>query len=386
MASFLDKLRALYDCLMIPQERRSWLSIPGALSLEELCKADKVAAIREELAQLQAVRKAKMSEILGRAKEDLEAIWKCRMVGPLTKEMFWRNSVEDPEEELQRIQTEVHNVQEDLDEHEETLRKVNTFLERCRLAQELSIRQQNPGRLKNRGNALMQEEKDRKKVNALPSLKEELLLRVESFGDIIIHDRKLSERIEKECAFLEQIYSTSLSTSASRPTGKPNRAMSRTAAAVPSSSRPLTRSHTTLGNLSKGETPSSSSLRVPSSGFVYGTRPRTRMLEGETPLRRPAVDPPALRIQEASIVAPEASLLVSESTFSESVPLSSTIRDLSSDVAATSINKVWADRARVERIADQVCIFLFLYIVQFVYLLFIWKGIDGSKICSTGAR
>ena len=351
----------LYDCLVIPQERRSWLSIPGALSLEELCKADKVAAIREELAQLQAIRKEKMAEILGRAKEDLEAIWKCRMVGARTKEMFWRNSVEDPEEELQRIQTEVHNVQEDLDEHEETLRKVDTFLERCRLAQELSIRQQNPGRLKNRGNALMQEEKDRKKVNALPSLKEELLMRVESFGDIIIHDRKLSERIEKECAFLEQIYSTSLSTS--RPTAKP-----RTAAAVPSSSRPLTRSHTTLGNLSKGEIPSSSSLRVPSSSYVYGTRNRTRMLEGETPLRRPAVDPPALRIQEASIVAPEASLLVSESTFSESVPLSSTIRDPSSDVAATSINKVWADRARVERIADQVCIFLFLYIVQFVYL------------------
>ena len=207
MASFLDKLRALYDCLVIPQERRSWLSIPGALSLEELCKADKVAAIREELAQLQAIRKEKMAEILGRVKEDLEAIWKCRMVGPLTKEMFWRNSVEDPEEELQRIQSEVDNVQEDLDEHEETLRKVNTFLERCRLAQELSIRQQNPGRLKNRGNALMQEEKDRKKVNALPSLKEELLLRVESFGDIIIYDRKLSERIEKEIRDREQAVS-----------------------------------------------------------------------------------------------------------------------------------------------------------------------------------
>ena len=97
----------------------------------------------------------------------------------------------------------------------------------------------------------------------------------------------------------------------------------------------------------------------------------------------PAVNPPALRIQEASIVAPEASLLVSESTFSESVPLSSTIRDPSSDVAATSINKVWADRARVERIADQVCIFLTCTIRLFLSL---WKGIDGSKICSAGAR
>ena len=361
MAGLLDKVRALYDCLVVPQERRSRLCSPQAFSLEELCKVDKVAAIREELAQLQATRKENMAEILGRAKEELEASWRCRMVGDWTQQMFWRSSVEDPEEELRRIERETHDIQEELDKHEETLNKVNVFLERCRLAQELRVRQQDPRRLKNRGNALMQEEKDRKKVNALPSLKEELLGRVDRWGDIIIKDRKLSELIGSECSFLEQIYETSLSTSSTRPPAKSSAAMSRTTG-VPSSSRPLTRANSTLGlgssgNLAKGGTPSSSSLRAPSSSKVYGTRNRTRMMGGgESPLRRPAVKTPSLRVQECSIIAPEASLLLSESVFTESVPLSSTIQDPSAaEVDATSTNKAWVDRGRLELIADQVC-------------------------------
>merc|ERR550519_991007 len=360
VAGLLDKLRVLYDCLVVPQERRSRLCIPEAFSLEELCKVEKVAAIREELARLQATRKEYMAEILGRAKEELEASWRCRMVGAWTQQMFWRNSVEDPEEELRRIERETHDIQEELDKHEETLNKVNVFLERCRLAQELRVRQQDPRRLKNRGNALMQEEKDRKKVNALPSLKEELLARVDRWGDIMIQDRKLSELIGSECSFLEQIYETSLSTSSTRPPAKSSAAMSRTTG-VPSSSRPLTRANSTLGlgssgNLAKGGTPSSSSLRAPSSSKVYGTRNRTRMMGGgESPLRRPAVKTPSLRVQECSIIAPEASLLLSESRFTESVPLSSTIQDPSAaDVDATSTNKAWVDRGQLELIADQV--------------------------------
>ena len=282
------------------------------------------------------------------------------MVGAWTRQMFWRNSVEDPEEELQRIEKETHNIQEELDKHEETLNKVNIFLERCRLAQELRVRQQDPRRLKNRGNALMQEEKDRKKVNALPSLKEELMGRADKWGDIIIQDRKLSELIASECSFLEQIYETSLSTSSTKAPAKSSVAMSRTTGAPPSS-RPLTRANSTLGlggsgNLAKGGTPSCSSLRAPSSSRVYGSRNGTRMKGGEeTPLRRPAVKTPSLRVQEASMIAPEASLLLSESIFTESVPLSSTIRDSSAHVDAASTSKAWVERGRLELIADQVC-------------------------------
>ena len=49
------------------------------------------------------------------------------------------------------------------------------------------------------------------------------------------------------------------------------------------------------------------------------------------------------------MIVPEASVLLSESSFTESVPLSSTFQD-----PAAKFTEVWAERARVERIADQV--------------------------------
>ena len=49
------------------------------------------------------------------------------------------------------------------------------------------------------------------------------------------------------------------------------------------------------------------------------------------------------------MIAPEASVLLSESSFTESVPLSSTFQD-----PAAKFTEVWAERARLEKIADQV--------------------------------
>ena len=84
----MDKLRVLYDCLEVPQEERSSLCIKEASSLEELCKVDKVSAIREEVAKWQAVKKENMATILGRSKAEIEAIWRYRMVGARTQQAF----------------------------------------------------------------------------------------------------------------------------------------------------------------------------------------------------------------------------------------------------------------------------------------------------------
>ena len=350
----LDKLRVLYDCLVVPQEERSSLCIKEAFSLEELCKVDKVAAIREEVAKWQAVKKENMAKILGRAKAEIEAIWRYRMVGARTQQAFWRDSMEDPEEELKRIEMEVKNVQEDLNKHEETLQKWHTFLERCRLAHDLSLRQQDPARLKNRGNALMQEEKDRKKVNMLPSLKEELLARVQKEGDILLNDQKLSEAIAKEYSILEQIYESTQSTSTTKPTSRSSRTLSKTATSGPSTSRPMTRANSSLGFSTTGLV---AGFKAPTSSISRrnATRNCTKDNIGETPRRRPPpptkhlVPTPAVFVQEASMIVPEASVLLSESSFTESVPLSSTFQD-----PTAKFTEVWADRARVERIADQV--------------------------------
>ena len=273
------------------------------------------------------------------------------MVGARTRQVFWRDSMEDPEEELKRINMEVIRVQEDLNKHEETLQKWHTFLERCRLAHDLSLRQQDPARLKNRGNALMQEEKDRKKVNMLPSLKEELLARVQKGGDILVNDQKLSEAIAKEYSVLEQIYENTQSTSTTKPTSRSSRTLSKTATSGPSSNRPMTRANSSLGLSTIGRV---GGFKAPASSSIsrgYATRNRNKDDVGETPRRRPPptnhlVPTPAVFVQEASMIVPEASVLLSESSFTESVPLGTTFQDPAA--------KVRAERARVERIADQV--------------------------------
>ena len=84
MAILLKKVRALYDRLAVTQERQSRLCIPEAFSLEELCKVDKVAAIKEELAKLQAMKMENMAENLELVKKKVEECWRCRMVGPRT--------------------------------------------------------------------------------------------------------------------------------------------------------------------------------------------------------------------------------------------------------------------------------------------------------------
>merc|ERR1719494_1758280 len=352
--TLLDKLRVLYDCLVVPQEERSSLCIKEAFSLEELCKVDKVSAIREEVAKWQAVKKENMAKILGRSKAEIEAIWRYRMVGARTQQAFWRDSMEDPEEELKRIEMEVIKVREDLNKHEETLQKWHTFLERCRLAHDLSLRQQDPARLKHRGNALMQEEKDRKKVNMLPSLKEELLARVQKEGDILVNDLKLSEAIAKEYLVLEQIYENTQSTSTKKPISRSSRTLSKTATSGCSTNRPMTRANSLLGLSTIGRV---AGFKAPASSSIsrgHASRNRTKDDVGEPPRRSPPptnhlVPTPAFFVQEASLIVPEASVLLSESSFTESVPLSSTFQD-----PAAKFTEVWAEQARVERIADQV--------------------------------
>ena len=354
METLLDKLRVLYNCLLVPQEERSSLCIKEAFSLEELCKVDKVAAIREEVAKWQAVKKENMAKILGRAKAEIEAIWRYRMVGARTQQEFWRDAMEDPEEELKRIEMEVIKVQEDLNKHEETLQKWHTFLERCRLAHDLSLRQQDPARLKNRGNALMQEEKDRKKVNLLHSLKEELLAMVQKGGDILVNDQKLSEAITKEYSVLEQIYENTQSTSTTKPTSRSSRTLSKTATSGSSTNRPMTRANSSLGLSTIGRV---AGFKAPASSSIsrgHASRNRTKDDDGETPRRRPPptnhlVPTPAVFVQEASMIVPEASVLPSESSFTESVPLSSTFQD-----PAAKSTKVGVEQARLETVADQV--------------------------------
>ena len=166
----------------------------------------------------------RMADIMARAREDLEVLWEERLVGRAARQAFLAAELQDPDAELERLEEQTRLTQEELLGHGDVLKKLRRFLERCRLARELQLRLQDPGRLfKARGDDLMREEHDRNLVNALPGLKEELLGLVERWGDFAVMDSMVSAVVERETRLLEEIYENSLSTSTAARPARPKR-------------------------------------------------------------------------------------------------------------------------------------------------------------------
>ena len=387
VAAMVEQVRSLYDRLAVVQEERIHL---GA-DLDELCRTDAMETVAEELARLRRwlisscflllncisysfnpnfilsnpsltcprtrTKLERMADIVERAKEDLEVLWEERLVGRKARQAFLAAELPDPDAELERLEERTRIIQEELLGHGDVIKKLRRFLERCQLARELQLRLQDPGRLfKARGDDLMREEQDRKLVNALPAVKEELVELVERWGDFTVMDATVSQVVERETRLLEQIYENSLSTSAA---SRPARAKRGNVTASPRSKkrpgrlvtspagaqrRALTRSNSTLGaGSSAAAARTSSSLSCKTSG----TRGRMRAAD-ESPVARPSSalgtrPAPKARLAAPRLVVQEASL--SESVFGERVPLSSTMMG---DRQGEEVGRVLADYTRLE--------------------------------------
>ena len=297
-----------------------------------------------------------MGDIVASAREDLEVLWEERLVGRAAWQAFLAAELPDPDAELERLEEKTRHTQEELLRHGDVIKKLRRFLERCQLARKLQLRLHDSTRLfKARGDDLMREEQDRKLVNALPAIKEELLELVERWGDFAVMDATVSAVVERETRLLEQIYENHLSTStASRParakrgnvTASP-RSKKRAGRLVTSPAgvrRPLTRSNSTLGACSSAAAvKTSSSLSCKPSG----ARSRARAVD-ESPVARPSSalgtrPAPKARLAAPRLVVQEASL--SESVFGERVPLSSTMM---ADRQGEEVDRVPADYTRLE--------------------------------------
>ena len=272
--TLVQKVVKLYERLRVPQEERSALASGQVCGLEELARQDNMEEVRQELAGLLRRKEDMMSEILENARQDLERVWMRRRVGARARAIFLASSLEDQDEELLRIEEETGRVEEDISAHKDLLKKLETFLQRCSLAEELQLRVQDPERLfKARGKAMVQEEQDRRKVNALPTLRKELIGLVEQRGEIEVEDMSISRIIEEKSRLLEQIYESSLSSTV--PTAKAtngassSRGSSTTIATT--NRRPLVRANSDLG------TKSLAGSRAPGScKTVASTRSRAR--------------------------------------------------------------------------------------------------------------
>ena len=211
----VEQVTALYERLAVPQMERCPLSTGRVCALEELAKSENVAMIKEELVRLQRLQAENMAEILAKSKVELEAVWDECMVGPRTRRQFDEGSRGDLDLELNRIEEEIGRTLESKNRNREVYNKLRKFLNRCELAKDLQMRLQDPERLfKSRGLAMAKEENDRKMVNTLPGLKEDLLEYARTVDDLVVYDVSLSRLVDENTRVLEQMYESSLSTTA----------------------------------------------------------------------------------------------------------------------------------------------------------------------------
>jgi hypothetical protein len=240
----LEQVTTLYERLAVPQEERCPIVRGRVCGLEELGKSANIELMKLELARLQELQAKNLVVILKKNKADLEILWRECMVGSMTKIEFFECALDDPDNELTRIEEEVQKTVQYKSLNLEVLKKLKKFLDHCQLANDLQMRLQDPSRLfKSRGLDMAKEETDRRKVNALPGLRKELLDFVETRGDLKVFDVNMSRLVEDNFHVFEQIYESSFSATA------PSKTKARSADSRTSQSAQSPRSRRRQGHL-----------------------------------------------------------------------------------------------------------------------------------------
>jgi len=203
----LEDINGMYIRLDIPQIEQCPFSTGRVCGDEELIKEGYLYQLKKEKSRLEKMKVANMRVIVGNAKSELYELWEACMVGEVEREAFLNNLNDDTEDMLAPIENEISRYKNYQRLHKDTFMKLSAFFDLCDLAQDLKDRMKDPSRLfKNRGKALMKEEQDRKKVNTIPTRKEELLALAEHKGNLIIYDEMMSTYVEDQALIYEELF------------------------------------------------------------------------------------------------------------------------------------------------------------------------------------
>ena len=339
----VEQVVALYERLDVSPEDQCPLSSGRVCGLNELGKSENLEQVKKELKRMISLRAVNMRQIMEKSEAELVVLWNDCMVGPNVRKQFLDSALEDPDKELERLDVAIKEMQDYKERNRNILKDLQKFLDRCNLAKELQLRLLDPNRLfKSRGNAMAKEEADRKLVNTLPALKEELLELARTREDLIVNDVTMSQLIEDNCRLLEQIYESSLSrTTVSHNKTKTNSVKSNSSLrslnsprstkrvgrllTSPGLRRPLTRANSTLMSVSGRMTGSTKTLgtRTKRQNESPLSRPGKTLVQSSTMPRLHGRNPKIL-VSDASCNMQDAST-IDESAFKENVPSNSTL-------------------------------------------------------------
>jgi len=136
-----------------------------------------ISRLQSEINRLEEIKKANIEKFVNNLRNELHSLWDKCFYSPDQRNSFSPlHCIEFTEELLEEHEAEAQRLKVYLEENKELFDKVAARQEVWNKCMELERRAKDPSRLMNaRGNSLLQEEKERNKVNkALPRLEEEL--------------------------------------------------------------------------------------------------------------------------------------------------------------------------------------------------------------------
>jgi len=145
-----------------------------------------ISRLQSEINRLEEIKKANIEKFVNNLRNELHSLWDKCFYSPDQRNSFSPlHCIEFTEELLEEHEAEAQRLKVYLEENKELFDKVAARQEVWNKCMELERRAKDPSRLMNaRGNSLLQEEKERNKVNkALPRLEEELQDLIEAWEE-----------------------------------------------------------------------------------------------------------------------------------------------------------------------------------------------------------
>ena len=160
-----------------------------------------------------------VEELIKVINQELEALWIKCMVDEAEQAMVTSQLCnEDRGNVCELLEEEVSRLQCYYDDNKPILSKVLEFSKICSLAVDLRKRIDDPLRLTSRrgGLEVLNEEKDRKKVDSIAVLKEDISKLVDKYGDVLVKGRHVEEFIEEEFSKVAELFPSAMNRSSSK--------------------------------------------------------------------------------------------------------------------------------------------------------------------------
>jgi len=178
--------------------------------VDNLIQEQKLNELKMEKVRLIRIMEKNVKDVLDNAMVEVSVLWKECYVGEQEKSAFIAKIGSYSDEHVKKLEVvdhEIAGLNAFYTKHKKTFQIFSKFMELCELAKDLKERLQDPSRLfKSRGQTLLIEEQDRKKVNTIPKRKDELLALVEVNGDLKILDSTLSVVVETNAQMILDLF------------------------------------------------------------------------------------------------------------------------------------------------------------------------------------